>query len=120
MGLTVVFHIPKICTTNLFGIVKLAQLLVVQHAVIESKAGLAQFPNELESELQDRFMVYESNPPINWILNLRDYGAKLRDNIMSFGFVYQSDHGQKLSYKSLDFTMNNLKSFLHDQIEELR
>jgi hypothetical protein len=98
--------------------VKLAQLLVVQHAVIESKAGRAQFPDELVSELWDRFMVYGSDFPINWILNLRAYGAKLRDNTTSSGFIYWSDDGQKPSYKSLEFTMNSLKWFLHDQIEE--
>jgi hypothetical protein len=84
-------------TAKLSGIVKLAQLLVVQYAVVESKAGRAQFPDELVSELQDRFMVYGSNSPINWILNLRAYGAKLRDNTTSSGFICWSDDGQKLS-----------------------
>jgi hypothetical protein len=55
---------------------------------------------------------------INWILNLRAYGAKLRDNTTSSGFISWSDDGQKLSYKSLEFTMNSLKWFLHDQVEE--
>lgn len=105
-------------TTKLSAIVKLAQLLVVQYAVVESKAGRTQFPNELVSELQDRFMVYGSNSPINWILNLRAYGTKLRDNTTSSGFIYWSDDGQKLSYKSLEFTMNSLRWFLHDQVEE--
>jgi hypothetical protein len=105
-------------TAKLSGIVKLAQLLVVQHAVVESKAGRTQFPNELVSELQDRFMVYGSNSPMNWILNLRAYGAKLRDNTTSSGFIYWSDDGQKLSYKSLEFTMNSLRWFLHDQVQE--
>jgi hypothetical protein len=101
-------------TAKLSGIVKLAQLLVVQYAVVESKAGRAQFPDKLVSELQDRFMVYGSNSPINWILNLRAYGAKLRDNTTSSGFICWLDDGQKLSYKSLEFTMNSLKWFLHD------
>jgi hypothetical protein len=105
-------------TAKLSGIVKLAQLLVVQHAVVENKAGRTQFPNELVSELQDRFMVYGSNSPMNWILNLRAYGAKLRDNTTSSGFIYWSDDGQKLSYRSLEFTMNSLRWFLHDQVEE--
>ena len=112
------FDDAVIYTPKLSGLVKLAQLLVVQHAVVEKKAGRTQFPNELVSELQDRFMVYGSNSPINWILNLRAYGAKLRDNSTSFGFIYWSDDGQKLSYKSLEFTMNNLRWFLHDQVEE--
>jgi hypothetical protein len=105
-------------TAKLSGIVKLAQLLVVQRAVVESKARRTHFPNELVSELQDRFMVYGSNSPMNWILNLRAYGAKLRDNTTSSGFIYWSDDGQKLSYKSLEFTMNSLRWFLHDQVQE--
>lgn len=52
-------------TPKLSALVKLAQLLVVQYAVSESKARRAQCPNELVSKLQDRFMVFGSESPIN-------------------------------------------------------
>ena len=61
------------------------------YTVVESKARRIQSTNELVSELQDRFMMYGSNPSITWILNLRAYDAKLRDNTTSSGFIYWSD-----------------------------
>jgi hypothetical protein len=105
-------------TPKLSALVKMAQLLVVQYAVSESKAGRAQYPNELVAELQDRFMVFGSESPMNWILNLRAYGAKARDTTTSTGFVDWSDDGERLSYKTLELTMNGLRWFLRDQVQE--
>jgi hypothetical protein len=112
------FEDPVSYTPKLSALVKIAQLLIAQHAVIESKAGHTQFPNEFIAEMQDRFMVYGSESPMNWILNLRAYGAKLRDNTTCLGFVEWSDDGQKLCYKSLELTMNGLRWFLRDQVHE--
>lgn len=105
-------------TRKLSALVKLAQLLVVQYAVYECKAGRVQYHNELVCEMQDRFMVFGSESPMNWILNLRAYGAKARDTTTSTGFVNWSDDGQQLSYKSLELTMKGLRWFLCDQIQE--
>lgn len=105
-------------TSKLSALVKLAQLLVVQHAVSEHEAGRAQYPNELVSELQDRFMVFGSESPMNWILNLRAYGRKARDTTTSVGCINWSDDGGRLSYKSLEFSMNGLRWFLRDQVQE--
>jgi hypothetical protein len=63
-------------------------------------------------------MVFGSESPMNWILNLRAYGAKARDNTTSTGFVNWSDDGQRLSYKTLELTMNGLRWFLRDQVQE--
>ncbi|CAI6340680.1 unnamed protein product [Periconia digitata] len=55
-----VLFLPK-----LSALVKLSQLLLVQHAVVAHKTGHAKFPNELVAEMQDRFMVYGSETPMN-------------------------------------------------------
>ncbi|KAL5370792.1 hypothetical protein DPSP01_014664 [Paraphaeosphaeria sporulosa] len=112
------FDDPVSYTPKLSALVKIAQLLIAQHAVIESKAGHTQFPNELIAEMQDRFMVYGSESPMGWILNLRAYGAKLRDSTTCSGFVEWSDDGQMLCYKSLELIMNGLRWFLRDQVHE--
>jgi hypothetical protein len=52
----------------------------------QGRAGT--IPDGLVYELQDRFMLHRSNSLINWILNLRAYGARLRDNPTSSGFIY--------------------------------
>jgi hypothetical protein len=85
---------------------------------MKSKAGHTQFLNELIAEMQDCFMVYGSELLMNWILNLRAYGAKLRDNTTCSGFVEWLDDGEKLCYKLLELTMNGLRWFLRDQVDE--
>jgi hypothetical protein len=107
-------------TPKLSGLVKLAQLLIVQHAVTEHQSGRIEFPNELVGELQDRFMVYESDTPMNWILNLRAYGKKERDNTTTTGNIIWSDNGEQLSYRTLGFTMNSAAFPLHSHIINFR
>ncbi|KAF2992901.1 hypothetical protein E8E13_000416 [Curvularia kusanoi] len=63
-------------------------------------------------------MVYGSNSPINWILNLRSYGTAIRNNTTAAGWIEWSDDGQKLTYKSLELSLNNLRWAIHDQVKE--
>ena len=55
---------------------------------------------------------------MNWIMNLRAYGGKARDTTTSVGCINWSDDGARLSYKSLEFSMNSLRWFLRDQVQE--
>ncbi|KAF3050621.1 hypothetical protein E8E11_010663 [Didymella keratinophila] len=50
------FNGPVSYTPKLSALVKIAQLLLAQHAVMQSKAGHTRFPNELIAEMQDRFL----------------------------------------------------------------
>jgi hypothetical protein len=54
---------------------------------------------------------------MKWVLNLRAYGAIARDTTTSTGFVNWSDDGQRMSYKTLELSINSLRWFLHDQIQ---
>lgn len=83
-------------TSPLSGLVKLAQLLVIQHALWEHKAGRATYPGDIVAELQDRFMTFGSNSPMNLILNLRSYGAVVRNNTTAAGFI----NGQRMEKTS--------------------
>ena len=103
-------------TSELSGLVKMAQLLVLRSAVHEHHAGQAEFPSDKVAELQDRFMVFGSNSPINWILNLRAYGAVIRNNTTAAGWIEWSDDGQKLTYKAMELTLNGLRWAVRDQI----
>ncbi|KAK7177907.1 hypothetical protein PSPO01_16045 [Paraphaeosphaeria sporulosa] len=96
----------------------MAQLLVLQHAAHENRAGKTDSSNNLVAQLQDRFMVFGSNTPINWILNLCAFGAAIRNNNTADGWIERSDDGPKLTYKSLDLTMNGLRWAVRDQLAE--
>jgi hypothetical protein len=105
-------------TPKLSALVKLAQLLVLQQAVTEYRGGRAVSPNKILAEMQDRFMVYGSESPFEWMLHLRAYGSTVRNFTTAVGYINWSDDRQRLSYKSLDLTMNSLRWFVRDQVEE--
>jgi hypothetical protein len=62
-------------------------------------------------------MVFGSDTPMNWILNLRAYGKKERDDTTTTGHIMWSDDGEQLSYRTLELTMNGLRWFLGDRVE---
>jgi hypothetical protein len=63
------FHEPENFTHHLSAFIKIAQLLVMQRAVVAADSGEAEFPGELLDEMQDRFMVSSSHSPMHWALN---------------------------------------------------
>lgn len=73
------FREPSTYTSVLSALVKMAQFLVAQRAVIGVDEGEADFPSELLDAMQDRFMVYGSRSPIEWALKLRAYGRGIQD-----------------------------------------
>jgi hypothetical protein len=81
------FDNPVTYNLKLSTLVKIAQLLITQQAITKSKAGHTKFLNKLITKMQDRFIVYSSKSPMNWILNLRAYSAKLQDNTTCSSFV---------------------------------
>jgi hypothetical protein len=111
------FREPENFTHYLSAFIKIAQLLVMQRAVVAADLGEAEFPGELLDEMQDRFMVSSSRSPMHWALKLRTFGRKIRDQITSLGYINWSDDGQRLSYKSLDLDMQALRWFMRDQVE---
>ena len=103
-------------TTHLSAMVKIAQLLVLQRAVAAAETGETEYPADMLEVMQDRFMVYGSRSPINWIQKLRVYGKKIRDSTTSLGYIVWSDDGQELEYQGLRLSMAGLKQFIRQQV----
>jgi hypothetical protein len=97
--------------------IKMAQMLVIQRAVVAAESEETEYPAQALEEMQDRFMVYGSRSPINWAQKLRTYGKKIRDSTTSLGFIIWSDDGQHLSYKDFELDMAQLKVFVSTQVE---
>ncbi|KAF4637121.1 hypothetical protein G7Y89_g978 [Cudoniella acicularis] len=91
------FHDACNFTSKLSAFIKMAQLLVLQRAVVAAECGETQFPSEALDEMQDRFMVLESRSPMNWALKLRAYGKKIRESITCLGSLIWSVDREKLS-----------------------
>ena len=47
----------------LLGFVKIAQMLVIQRAIVGVEKGEATYPAELIDEMRERFLVYSSRSP---------------------------------------------------------
>ncbi|KFY89491.1 hypothetical protein V500_05648 [Pseudogymnoascus sp. VKM F-4518 (FW-2643)] len=110
------FHNACNFTSKLSAFIKMAQLLVLQRAVVAAECGETQFPSEALDEMQDRFMVLESRSPMNWALKLQAYRKKIRESTTCLGSLIWSVDGEKLSYVDLELTMSQLWYFVCFQL----
>lgn len=104
-------------TTHLSALVKMAQLLVLRQAIAAKEAGECEHPAQALEEMQERFMVYNTRSPMNWIQKLRTYGKRIRDTTTGLGHISWSDDKEELAYKELKLTMTGFKGFVLQQIK---
>lgn len=52
-------------TPHLSALIKIAQMLVLQQAVVAAEGGEVEYPAQMIEVMQERFMVYGSRSPIN-------------------------------------------------------
>lgn len=94
----------------------MAQLLVLRQAVAAREAGESDHPAQALEEMQERFMVYGTSSPINWIQKLRTYGKRITDTTTGLGHIVWSVDAKELSYKGLELNMTGLKAFVVQQV----
>jgi hypothetical protein len=110
------FHDACNFTSKLSAFVKMAQLLVLQRAVVAVECRETEFPSEALDDMQDRFMVLESRSPMSLLLKLRSYRKKIRESTTCLGSLIWSDDGEKLSYMNLELSMSQLRYFIRFQL----
>ena len=103
-------------TPFLSGLIKIAQLLVIQRAVAAAECGEADFPADLIDEMRERFLVYGSRSPMNWMLRLRCYGKQVRNHTTPLGYIQWSEDNQILSYKNFTLNMRDFRRFIREQV----
>ena len=74
-------------TPFLSGFIKIAQMLVIQSAVVEAEEGKTEQPGDLLDEMRDRFTVHGARSPFSWMSRLRVYGKKVRDSTTCLGYI---------------------------------
>jgi hypothetical protein len=107
-------------TPFLSAFVKVSQMLVVQSAVLAVENGLCDNPGDRLNEIRERFLIYDSRSPFNWVLRLRAYGKKIRNNTTSLGYIHWSDDNETLYYKDLELRMADFRDFVWAEIELLQ
>ena len=110
------FYNASCYITNLSAFVKMAQLLVLRQAVAAREAGECDHPAQALEEMQERFMVYGTRSPMNWIQKLRTYGKRIADTTTGLGHIVWSEDAEELSYKGLELSMTGLKAFVAQQV----
>lgn len=103
----------------LSGFVKIAQMLVIQRAVVGVEKGEATYPAEFIDEMRERFLVYSSRSPFSWACRLRAYAKKVRDSTTSLGYIIWNDNGTAVSYRQISqLAMVSLREFVCGQVQK--
>ncbi|KAL3703710.1 hypothetical protein TMatcc_009399 [Talaromyces marneffei ATCC 18224] len=105
-------------TPSLSGLVKMAQMLIVQEAVIQADEDRVEHPADALDEMRERFLVHGTRSPFAWITRLRTYGKKIQNTTTSLGYIYWSEDQERLSYKSLEMTMESFRRFVQIEVRE--
>ena len=75
-------------TSSLSAFVKISQMLVIQMSVNMAEEGKIEYPADVLDEMRERFLIYGSRSPFNWVLRLQAYGKKIRNSTTSLGYIY--------------------------------
>jgi hypothetical protein len=75
-------------TLFLSAFVKVGQMLVVQSAVLAVENDLCDGPSDRLNEIRERFLIYGSRSPFNWVLRLRAYDKKIRNSTTSLRYIH--------------------------------
>ena len=74
------FYEASAYTSKLSAFIKIAQLFVLQKAVLLAEAGLAQDAIEALDEMCERFLSLDECTPFAWAVSLRSFGKRIRDS----------------------------------------
>lgn len=84
---------------TLSGLIKIAQILVIQKAVVGARDVESIQPANFLDEMRVRFLITEVRSPFCWASQLQVCGKKLRDSTACLGYISWSDDGLSVSYK---------------------
>jgi hypothetical protein len=74
-------------TPTLSGFIKIAQMLVIQKAVVGARDVESIQPIDLLDEMRPRFLINGVRSPFSWASQLRVYGKKVRDSTTCLGYI---------------------------------
>ncbi|KAK1446545.1 hypothetical protein CMEL01_16820, partial [Colletotrichum melonis] len=126
-------------TTKYSAVIKVARMLVVYRAWTERQDDVARLATTMGEEAADdsaqslfayvrrmvqRFMTRTSGAPeaeptpMDWILDTRTYGMHIQYNTPTAGVIDWV--GERVSYRHVRFTMDQLSDMLHGAVDEAR
>lgn len=113
-----VFRGPLSYSPVLSKFIKIAQMLVIQRAVLAAEEGAVEYPSDMLDEMRERFMVRGTRTAFDWACRMRAYAKKVVSNTTCLGFIVWSEDGEAVTYKDTSFTMDTFRDFVAIQIQK--
>jgi hypothetical protein len=113
-----VFRGPLSYSPELSKFIKMAQMLVVQRAVVAAEEGEVEYPSEMLNKMRERFIVHGSRTAFDWACCLRAYAKKVVHHTTSEGFITWSKDSSIVTYKDTAFSMDALRRFIAVQVDK--
>jgi hypothetical protein len=113
-----VFRGPLSYSPELSKFIKMAQMLVVQRAVVAAEEGEVEYPSEMLNKMRERFIVQGSRTAFDWACCLRAYAKKVVHHTTSEGFITWSKDSSIVTYKDTNFSMDALRRFIAVQVDK--
>jgi hypothetical protein len=113
-----VFRGPLSYSPDLSKFIKMAQMLVVQRAVVAKEEGEVDHPSDLLEEMRQRFLTRGSRTAFDWVSRLRAYAKLLVSNATLPGYIAWSEDGSSVTYKDTGFSMDALRRFIAVQVDK--
>jgi hypothetical protein len=113
-----VFRGPLSYSPELSKFIKMAQMLVVQRAVVAAEEGEVEYPSEMLNKMRERFIVQGSRTAFDWACCLRAYAKKVVHHTTSEGFITWSKDSSIVTYKDTAFSMDALRRFIAVQVDK--
>jgi hypothetical protein len=111
------FREPPSYSPMLSGFVKIAQLLVIQKAVLVAQQHPGSYLADFLEEMRARFLLASGRSPFSWASRLLVYSKKARDCTTTEGYISWSDNGQSVSYRDVqDLHMDGLRRLVRIQV----
>ena len=113
-----VFHSPLSYSPDLSKFIKMAQMLVVQRAVVAKEEGEVEYLSDLLEEMRQRFLTRGSRTAFDWICRLRAYAKRLVSNATFPSYFTWLEDGSSVRYKDTGFSMDVLRKFIAVQVDK--
>lgn len=107
-------------TSHLSAIVKLTQLIVIQHSVFMEDTGQISHAVDALRVVRDPWLMRNSATSFAFILTIRGYGRRIRNNTTSAGFIFWSNDFSQLAYKDIQLRISAVRCFLQCEMAMLQ
>lgn len=107
-----VFLDPLAYSPFLSKFIKIAQMIVLQRAVVAAEEGEVEYASDIVDNMRERFMVRGSRSAFDWAYRLRAFAKAYLNSTTSLGYIIWSEDKETVKYKTLKLRMADFREFV--------